>query len=87
MGGAIASQSLDRCGDPSGAPETSQNGRGRGLQGERDRGSTMTDRPLDDGPGNRLLRPSDATRMPLDNWSTSRADRHTKLQAAAGPGA
>jgi len=35
-----------------GMPETSQNSRGRGLQGERDRGSAIANRPPDDRPGN-----------------------------------
>jgi len=65
-----------------GMPEKSQNIQGRGLQGECDRGSTMADRPPDDGPGN-CCTPSPC-QMLLDSRSTSREDGHAKWWAAAG---
>jgi len=44
----------------SGAPKTSQNGRGRGLQGERDGGMQWSIGPQTTGWGNRRLPSSDA---------------------------
>ena len=50
------------------------------MQGERDWESAMAEiGPPDDGPGNLCPR-----RMPLDSWSTSRADGRAKRRAAAG---
>ena len=47
-----------------GTPETSQNG--RGATDECNRGSSMADRPRDDGPGNHCAPPSDATGQSVD---------------------
>jgi len=57
-------RSIDIAGD--GAPKTSQNGRGRRLQGERNRESIMADQPPDGGRGNRRPPPSDATGQLVD---------------------
>jgi len=65
-----------------GAPKTSQNG--WRLQGERDRGRAMADRPADDGSGNCRAAPSPPCRTPLDNRSTLREDGRAKRRAAAG---
>ena len=48
-----------------GAPETSQNGRGR-VWRERNLGSTMVDQPQDNGPGNRCSPSSDAAGQLID---------------------
>jgi len=53
-----------------GKTETSQNSLGRGLQEERDRGSAMANRPLDDRRGN--CQPLPPHQMPLDNRWMSR---------------
>jgi len=63
-----------------GMPKTSQNGRGKGLQGEHNQKSTMADRPQDGGPGNR--RPP--RQMPLGNWLKLREDGRMKRRAVAG---
>ena len=53
-----------------GKTETPQNSLGRGLQEERDRGSAMANRPLDDRRGN--CQPLPPHQMPLDNRWMSR---------------
>jgi len=70
----------DRSTSGGGAPEMLQNGRRKGT-GECDRGSTIADRPSDDGPGNCSPAPRQTL---LDYWSKSRADGHVKRWAAAG---
>jgi len=73
-------RSIDIAGD--GAPKTLQNGRGRGLQGERDRESTMADQPPDDGRGNRRPPPSNADGQLVDvagGWARKTANGRQSL--------
>jgi len=87
-GGVLAGRSPMLFPDDAGTPSIdwdsgrrhAQNGRGKGLQGERNQKSTMADRPQDGGLGNR--RPP--SQMPLGNWLKSREDGRMKRRAVAG---